>query len=472
VALARIALLVALAACKPASRSAVEPCREPDRLGTGPAHIARRPLPASGRVFHVSASGSDAAACTAQAPCRQIARAAALLRAGDTLVVGSGDYARFTLGGARGRPGAPITIFASAPGAVVRGQPDCHRRDRACRDAILIERSEHVVVDGLGASGATRAGLAVELSREVTVRNGLFVDNGRWGIFSSFVDDLLIERNETARSRTEHGVYASNSGDRVVIRGNLVHDNRACGIQINADWSVKDPDDLYPGEVDGITTGALIEGNVIFNNGRGGGAGINLDGVQDSVVRNNLLFENTASGIVNYGDSDGVEDMSQDDGDGREGPRGMLIAHNTVVQPRGARAALLFRYSVGPNKVRNNILHHADESGAAILVGGEQDVAYLDSDSNLLARPGWIDVDGHVTDGGLVDLGAWAARGKDGRSLTAPIDRLFVAPGCDFSLAPGSPARDRAQPLDQAGDRDLAGRARGRAPDLGALESP
>jgi Right handed beta helix region len=467
-AVARIALLVALAACKPASRSAIEPCREPDRLGTGPADIARRRLPAAtGRVLHVRADGSDAAACTARAPCRQIARAAPLLRAGDTLVVGAGDYARFTLAGARGRPGAPITIIASAPGAMVRGQPDCHRRDRACRDAILIERSEHVVVDGLGASGATRAGLAVELGREVAVRNGVFVDNGRWGIFSSFVDDLVIEHNQTARSRSEHGIYASNSGDRVVIRGNLVHDNRACGIQINADWSVKDPDDLYPGEVDGITTGALVEGNLIFANGRGGGAGINLDGVQDSVVRNNLLFDNTASGIVNYGDADGMEDMSKDDGDGRQGPRDMVIAHNTVVQPRGARAALLFRYSVGPNLVRNNILHHAD--GAAILVGGDDDVAYLDSDHNLITR---VDVDGHVTDGGLVDLGAWSARGVDESSLTAPVERLFVAPGCDFSLAPGSPARNRGALVDKAGDRDLTGRPRGRAPDLGALEAP
>jgi hypothetical protein len=53
-----------------------------------------------------------------------------------------------------------------------------------------------------------------------------------------------------------------------------------------------------------------------------GGAAINLDGVQDSVVRNNLLYDNHATGIVNYM------------GDGAEGPQGMSILHNTVDQAR------------------------------------------------------------------------------------------------------------------------------------------
>ena len=39
---------------------------------------------------------------------------------------------------------------------------------------------------------------------------------------------------------------------------------------------------------DGIISGALVENNVIYNNGLGGGSGINCDGVQNSVIRNNL----------------------------------------------------------------------------------------------------------------------------------------------------------------------------------------
>ena len=450
-------------ACRSGDRAAL-PCREPARLGAGP--MAQRSRPAArGVVYRVGPAGDDARDCSAAAPCREIARAAPLLAPGDVLLVDSGEYRRFTWVGARGRADAPITLFAEA-GAVVRGIEGCGRRDRSCRDAILIDRADHLIIDGLGATGATRAGLAVELSQHVTVRNGVFTDNGRWGVFSSFVNDLTIEHVEAAASRTEHGIYASNSGDRTVIRRNWVHDNRACGIQINADWSVKDPEGAYPGEVDGITTGALVEGNVVFRNGAGGGAAINLDGVQDSTVRNNLLVGNTASGIVAYGDEDGVEDMNEEDGDGRQGPRGMVIAHNTVVQAAGARAALYLRYSVGPNVVRNNVLYHPD--GPSILVGGDQDVAHLDSDHNLIGR---VDVDGHATDGGLVDLGAWRARGVDLHSLAPDGSDLFGAAGCDFTPAASSPQRNRGVAVD-GGELDLRGRPRGSAPDLGALEAP
>ena len=48
----------------------------------------------------------------------------------------------------------------------------------------------------------------------------------------------------------------------------------------------------------GITRGALIEDNVIYDNGFSGGAAINLDGVQQSRIQNNLLYGNHATGIA------------------------------------------------------------------------------------------------------------------------------------------------------------------------------
>jgi hypothetical protein len=251
-----------------------------------------------------------------------------------------------------------------------------------------------------------------------------------------------------------------------------VHDNRASGIQINADWSVKDATGLYPGEVDGITTGAVVEGNVIHGNGQGGGGAINLDGVQDSIVRNNLLVANQASGIVAYGDADGSEDDTSDDGDGRFGPRGMVVVHNTVVQRAGGRAALLFRYSVGPNLVSNNILIHPDADGASLLLGGEDDVRHIESDHNVLAR---VRLDGNADKADLrrlIDLAAWQALGHDSHSLAAAADELF-APGCDFQPSPASPARRRGKVTAAEGDADLLGhpRPRGAAPDPGALQA-
>ncbi len=113
-------------------------------------------------------------------------------------------------------------------------------------------------------------------SNHVIVRNNITDRNGTWGIFSSFADDLLIENNTTSNSGSQHGIYTSNSGDRPVIRNNRVFGNYMCGIHMNGDASMGG---------DGIISSALVENNIIYDNGRGGGSGINCDGVQDSVIR-------------------------------------------------------------------------------------------------------------------------------------------------------------------------------------------
>ena len=51
---------------------------------------------------------------------------------------------------------------------------------------------------------------------------------------------------------------------------------------------------------DGIITGAVVEQNIIHDNGLGGGSAINADGVQDSLIENNVLYNNHGSGIALY----------------------------------------------------------------------------------------------------------------------------------------------------------------------------
>src|SRR5204863_298870 len=77
----------------------------------------------------------------------------------------------------------------------------------------------------------------------------------------------------------------------------------------------------------GIITNALIERNVIYGNGVGGGSGINLDGVQQSVIRNNLLHDNHASGISLYR-IDAAAGSSHD-----------LVINNTIVNAAEAAGA-------------------------------------------------------------------------------------------------------------------------------------
>ena len=59
--------------------------------------------------------------------------------------------------------------------------------------------------------------------------------NGDWGILTGFSDDILIEDNVASRSQAEHGIYVGNSGDRPVIRNNIVWGNNGNGIHMNGD---------------------------------------------------------------------------------------------------------------------------------------------------------------------------------------------------------------------------------------------
>src|SRR5437867_1806737 len=196
-----------------------------------------------------------------------LGHAADVVNPGDTVHALDGSYQGFYLARSGGA-GSPITFHAE--GQNVRIAAD----NGTTPDGINVEGAAHVVIDGFVVDGRTRAGIRVAVSQFVTVENCHTGNNGRWGIFSGFADDLTIEGNEAHHSQAEHGIYVSNSGDRPVIRRNVVHDNHANGIHMNGDLSQGG---------DGLISGALVEQNVIYGNGAGGGSGISMDG-GDTVI--------------------------------------------------------------------------------------------------------------------------------------------------------------------------------------------
>jgi hypothetical protein len=204
---------------------------------------------------------------------------------------------------------------------------------------------------------------------------------------------------------------------------------------------------------DGLITGALVEGNVIYNNSAGGGGAVLMDAVQDSTVRNNLLFNNHASGISAYNIG------------GIAGPKGVQFLHNTVDMPADGRWALEISHSAGPNLIRNNILIHRGFRGG-LQFASPTDVAYADSDYNILDR---VTPDYGVS---FLSLAVWQAQGYEARSFSASPSALFVSPPADYHLRAGSPAIDRGQTL-SAVLQDLEGRSRpaGAASDVGCFES-
>lgn len=363
--------------------------------------------------------------------------AASVVNPGDTVHVQDGSYQGFYLDRS-GTAGSPITFVADGPNVLITAD------NGTTPDGINVEGAGYVVIDGFVVNNRTRAGIRVAVSQFVTVRNCKAGYNGRWGIFSGFADDLMIENNETHHSVAEHGIYVSNSGDRPIIRGNVSHDNNANGIHMNGDESQGG---------DGLISNAVVERNVIYGNGTAGGSGINMDGVTNSVVRNNLLYDNHASGISLY------------QIDGATGSRNNLIINNTVINASNARWCININSGSTGNTLRNNILYNYHSFRGVITVDSAS-LAGFSSDYNSLMNR--MSADGDST---ILNLSGWQALGYDAHSFVATPTDHFVVPTSDFHLLDTSPAID-AGTTTNAPATDLDGGARpvGSGVDIGAYE--
>lgn len=392
---------------------------------------------AAAETYYVEPGGSDGATGLMGAPWQTLQHAADSVSAGDVVMVAAGNYAGFDVS-TSGTEAQPITFSAEA-GAVVDSD------SAGSSDGIAIDGASYVIVEGFTVEGVTRAGFSCLTATHVTFRNNVARDNGRWGIFTGFCDDLLIEGNDCSGSIDEHGVYVSNSVDRPTVRGNILWNNNANGLHMNGDISLGG---------DGIIEDALVEGNIIFGNGNGGGSGINCDGCQRALIQNNLIFDTHASGISLYAI------------DAAEGSKQNSIVNNTVIVASDGRWALNIQDASTDNTVYNNILLNLHDFRGAIDISADS-VSGLVSDYNVVVDQFTIGGDDFIS------LAQWqATTGQDGASFSASSSALFVDPaGGDYHLLESSPAKD-AGTTTSAPTSDLDGNARpyGAAVDIGAYE--
>lgn len=398
-------------------------------------------------TYYVDAAfGSDAASGDAAAPLATLQQAANKVVAGDTVIVRPGSYSGFRLT-RDGTASARIT-FSAERGATITS------RNAVTADGVNLEGADYVTIQGFKVdnTGGTisRAGIRSVTNHGVIVRDNTVDLAGTWGVFTGFSEDVVIENNVTSRSQVEHGIYVSNSADRPVIRGNTIWGNRGNGIHMNGDASMGG---------DGVISGALVERNRIYENGTGGGSGINCDGVQYSRIQNNLLYNNYASGISLY----------RIDGGG--GSIGNVIANNTVLMPSNGRWALNINSGSTKNVVFNNILLSKHSYRGSISISADSRSGFV-SNYNIVSNR-------MSTDGGdtVVSLSSWrSATGQDKRSFVATEEQLFVSPTTgDYRLTSGSAAINKgASSLSRkpAPTTDLAGvtRPAGGAYDIGAYE--
>ncbi|MCP3962578.1 MAG: hypothetical protein GY719_32460, partial [bacterium] len=188
-------------------------------------------FPVLGETFYVAPppGGDNGNPGTLASPWATLQHAADTVQPGDTVLVRAGSYAgaHFTTSGTAAQP-IVLRAFAGEEPQIVADNP-------VTPDGLNLEGASHMVVEGFRVDGRTRAGIRAVLCEHVTVRGNRTDANGVWGVFTGFCDDLLIEGNVTTGSIDEHGIYVSNSGDRPVIRGNLIDGNFASGIHMNGD---------------------------------------------------------------------------------------------------------------------------------------------------------------------------------------------------------------------------------------------
>jgi parallel beta-helix repeat protein len=458
-------LLISVAACnlpggvRPAGESNSSQAGQTDSQGnTGPVvpvRILPTPIPSPGQDYYVDPNGSDGNDGSQAAPWETIQHAVDSVVPGDTIFLESGTY-----DGARieqsGTEDAWITLQAAPGASVMVNAPGPNNKHESNLEFETWEGDETVsfwLLDGLEVANAPFWGIDMRggegnHSHNFIIRNNLVHDNGldsgKSGIFTAFVDDVFIEDNQSY-SNGEHGIYLGNSGDRFIVRGNLLHNNNNCGLHINGD--------LEEGE-DGIISDGLVENNVIYENGNGGCAGINFDGVENAIVLNNLFYENHAGGIAIFQEVGAICS------------RNIQVLNNTIVQADDGRWAInISGEDCVNNKIFNNIILTFHEWRGSIVIP-EAGISGFESDYNVIMDRFSADDDDSV-----ISLSEWQGLGYDANSVIASPGDIFTRAD-DYHLFAESAAVDKGITL-QGVTVDMEGipRPQGAGYDIGAFET-
>jgi len=408
--------------------------------------------------YYVSMTGSDGNDGSAQSNAwATIQHAVDNISPGDTITVLAGTYVgcRITVSGTESEP---ITLRA-APGATVV----LNTVSSVATHGSIVDFDSgsdvgvgYWTIDGFEITGAAKSGIALfgyngARHHHIYITDNHVHDNGLTGIFVAFSDDVLVESN-TVADNGEHGVYISNSSNRPRILRNTLDGNTASGAHFNGDASMGGT---------GIITDAIVEENVIHDNGMGGGSGINMDGVVGGRIVNNLLYNEIASGISLY------------DGDASDASQNIDVLNNTIVLGisiySGRWAINIPDSHAVSNRIYNNVLYTYHYWRGAISVNTPIPEGF-ECDYNIVMDRFSIDNGANNN----VDLSAWQALGYDQHSSVGVPSNLFVnAIGDDYHLFSNSPCVDAGVVLPSVGD-DLESmqRPQGITHDVGCYEYP
>jgi len=332
-------------------------------------------------------------------------------RGGDLVAVMPGTYAGFVLQ-EKSSTGDGRYIYFKA-----MGDPGDVVIDRASPNPdwmILLRATNHVIIQGFNLAGhntpaidpaSPRAGIMLDgdfgstgkQTHHVVLIGNFSHNHRKWGFHSRDTHTVLMQDNVFALSAMEHSAYVSDGSDNYVIRRNIFFGSHAGGLQCNLD-TVSSFHDLirnpelrdYPKEEptrewavrlvafaakkfgennfpDGKGVNFIIEDNVINENGKAGGGSLNLAGLQDSLIQNNLIYGNYNHGIAQWGDANPYDRASVEAANSSTTPmqderdlplwgcRRNLIRNNTVLMNNPGRAAMQCVDGSWGTKLYNNV---------------------------------------------------------------------------------------------------------------------
>ena len=343
---------------------------------------------------------------------KTLQEAADASQGGDLVAVMPGTYAGFVLGEKRDAADNNYIHFKAmgAPGDVVIDRPS----DRDPDWMVLLQATHHIIIEGFNIAGHTgpgqelvgpRAGIMLDgdfgrsskQTHHIVVLNNFSHNHRKWGLHSTDTHTVLIQGNLFALSAQEHSAYVSDGSDNYVIRRNVFFGSNASGLQCNIDsvssfhellknselrnyrkeeptrdWATglvklateKFGENNFP---DGRGINFIIEDNVMNANGKAGAGSLNLAGLQDSLIQNNLIYGNFNHGIAQWDDANPYDESYVEPGPQSAtqvtGPDSLplwgchsnLIRNNTVLMNNKGRLAMQCRNGSWGTVMRNNI---------------------------------------------------------------------------------------------------------------------
>lgn len=357
-------------------------------------------------AYYVAPGGLDTNPGTADLPWATLQHAAETVGPGDHVLVQDGAYAGFLIE-TSGTADNPITFQAMGTGAVINtGGPT--------GDGVRLQNVNHITIEGFHILNMTERGIAhrgataTSPVQGLIIRGNTIVAAARENMYLSQVSHSLIENN-VVQDATGHGIYLSNAGsDHTILRGNRISGSGKAGIHFNGDLSIGG---------DGIISGLTVENNIIHH---GGQNALNMDGVQNSLIRNNLLYANASNGIRAYRI------------DGAQGPRGLRIINNTIHVPADGYWCVRITEDLGDLIAFNNILMNEYQYGGSLALDG----------TNGFAGGYNAVVDFFTTDRGdtTLSLAQWQQLGYGHGSFVANAETLFRdATNGDYRLKSEAP---------------------------------